>query len=224
MLAETAGAPLTQESSPGAQQTARAGHGRNSAGSFTGAQKVAIRHAKLHSGDRCPECKKGESLHPEGAESSGAHCGQAPLAATGYELERLRCNACGQMFTAEEPEEVGPEKYDESTAAMIAQLKYGCGVPFYRLEKLEASLGVPMPAATQWEIVEESAMIIKPALEELIRQAAQGKYCIMTTPACACCDWHASHQKTHRSVYQRHCRYESGTQDRPLLHRPPTCR
>jgi hypothetical protein len=58
---------------------------------------------------------------------------------------------------------------------MIAQLKYGCGVPFYRLEKLEASLGVPMPAATQWEIVEEAAMIIKPALEELIRQAAQGE-------------------------------------------------
>ena len=101
--------------------------------------------------------------------------GQAPLAATVYELERLRCNACGQVFAAEEPEEVGPEKYDESTGAMIAQLKYGCGVPFYRLEKLEASLGIPMPAATQWEIVEEAAVTIKPALEELIRQAAQGE-------------------------------------------------
>jgi hypothetical protein len=29
-------------------------------------------------------------------------------------------------------------------------------------------LGIPMPAATQWEIVEEAAEIIKPALEELI--------------------------------------------------------
>lgn len=79
--------------------------------------------------------------------------GQAPLTATVYELERLRCNGCGQVFTAEEPEGIGPEKYDETTAAMIAQLKYGSGVPFNRLEKLQHNLGVPMPATTQWEIV-----------------------------------------------------------------------
>jgi hypothetical protein len=91
-----------------------------------------------------------------------------------YELERLRCNACGQVFTAEEPEGVGPEKYDETASAMIAQLKYGSGIPFYRLESLEDQLGIPLPAATQWEIVEEAAEAIKPAHEELIRQAAQG--------------------------------------------------
>ena len=32
-----------------------------------------------------------------------------------------------------------------------------------------------MPAATQWEIVEEAAELIKPARDELIRQAAQGE-------------------------------------------------
>ena len=51
--------------------------------------------------------------------------GQAPLAATVYELDRLRCNLCGEVFTAPEPEGIGPEKYDETTAAMIALLKYG---------------------------------------------------------------------------------------------------
>ena len=99
--------------------------------------------------------------------------GQPPLTATVYELERLRCNACGQVFTAQEPAEVGPDKYDETSSA--TQLKYGSGVPFYRIEKLQASLGIPLPAATQWEIVEEAAEVIKPALEELIRQAAQGE-------------------------------------------------
>jgi len=79
------------------------------------------------------------------------------------------------VFTAEEPEEVGPEKHDETTAAMIAQLKYGSGMPFYRLEKLQGSLGIPLPAATQWEIVAEAAETIQPALDELIRQAAQGE-------------------------------------------------
>jgi transposase len=99
--------------------------------------------------------------------------GQAPLAATVYSLERLRCGACGQVFTAQEPEGVGPDKYDETAAAMIAQLKYGAGTPFNRLEQLEGQLGIPLPAATQWEIVEEAAQVIKPALDELIRQSAQ---------------------------------------------------
>ena len=78
--------------------------------------------------------------------------GQAPLAATSYELDRLRCNLCGEVFTAPEPEGVGPEKYDETTAAMIALLKYGSGMPFYRLEKLEHLLGIPLPASTQWRL------------------------------------------------------------------------
>jgi hypothetical protein len=101
--------------------------------------------------------------------------GQAPLAATVYSLERLRCGACGQVFTAQEPEGVGPEKYDETAAAMIAQLKYGSGTPFYRLEQLQGQLGIPLPAATQWEVVEEAAELLKPARDELIRQAAQGE-------------------------------------------------
>jgi hypothetical protein len=58
---------------------------------------------------------------------------------------------------------------------MIAQLKYGSGVPFYRMEKLESQLGIPLPAATQWEIVEDVAAILKPAHDECIRQAAQGE-------------------------------------------------
>jgi transposase len=101
--------------------------------------------------------------------------GQAPLAATVYSLERLRCGACGQVFTAKEPDGVGPEKYDETASAMIAQLEYGSGTPFYRLGQLERHLGIPLPAATQWEIVEEAAEVINPARDELLRQAAQGE-------------------------------------------------
>jgi hypothetical protein len=101
--------------------------------------------------------------------------GQAPIAATVYELERLRCNLCGEIFEAAAPASVGEKKYDETAAAMIALLKYGSGVPFYRLEGLEASLGIPLPASTQWEIVEEIAAPIRPAFDELLRQAAQGE-------------------------------------------------
>ncbi len=58
---------------------------------------------------------------------------------------------------------------------MIAQRKYGSGTPFYRLEQLQGQLGIPLPAATQWEVVEEAAELLKPARDELIRQAAQGE-------------------------------------------------
>jgi len=75
--------------------------------------------------------------------------GRPPLEATRYEMERLRCNGCGEVFTADEPAEAGAEKYDETAAAMIAQLRYGSGVPFKRLERLEGNLGIPLPAATQ---------------------------------------------------------------------------
>jgi hypothetical protein len=101
--------------------------------------------------------------------------GQAPIAAQVYELERLRCNLCGEVYEAEAPQDVGEKKYDESAAAMIALLKYGSGVPWDRLERLEASLGIPLPASTQCEIVAERAAVIRPAFEELIRQAAQGE-------------------------------------------------
>ncbi len=93
----------------------------------------------------------------------------------GWTPEARRRNLCGDVFEAEAPEGVGEKKYDETAAAMVALLRYGSGVPFYRLEGLEASLGIPLPSSTQWEIVAETAMGIHPAFDELIRQAAQGE-------------------------------------------------
>ena len=101
--------------------------------------------------------------------------GQAPIAATVYELEKLRCNLCGKVFTAAAPEGAGEKKYDETAAGMMAVLRYGSGFPWNRLEGLEENLGIPLPAATQCEIVAETAVPLQPALEELIRQAAQGE-------------------------------------------------
>jgi transposase len=162
-------------SQPDTNAAPPAGHGRNGAEAFGAAQKVEIAHQSLKHGDRCPECGEGNVYEQKEPKVLVRIVGQAPLAATVYSLERLRCGACGQVFTAQAPEGVGPEKYDETAAAMIAQLKYGSGIPFYRLEQLEGQLGIPLPAATQWEIAEEAAELLKPARDELIRQAAQGE-------------------------------------------------
>ena len=101
--------------------------------------------------------------------------GQAPVQAKVYYLQKLRCNLCGEVFTAQPPEGVGAEKYDATVGSMIALLKYGTGMPFNREERLQASLGIPLPASTQWDIVDAQAERVEPVFEELIRQAAQGE-------------------------------------------------
>lgn len=151
------------------------GHGRNGASSYPGAEKVRVSHCCYKAGDGCPLCPKGK-LYPfyePGVEVRIV--GRPPLEATIYEVEKLRCNLCGEIFTAQVPEESGKDKYDETAGAMVALLKYGTGLPFNRMEKLHESLGVPLPASTQWEIVEKTADRIHPVYSELIRQAAQGE-------------------------------------------------
>jgi transposase len=169
---ETSGEPT-----PPADRSAdkKPGHGRNGADAYQGAQRVEVAHEQLQVGDSCPGCWKGKVYQQQDAKLLVRIVGQAPIAATVYELQRLRCNLCGEIYTAKAPEGVGEDKYDDTAAAMIAQLKYGSGMPFYRLEDLEGNLGIPLPASTQWEMVEEAAELIKPARDELIRQAAQGQ-------------------------------------------------
>jgi transposase len=152
-----------------------AGHGRNGATAFAGADKVTIPHATLQSGNACPECGEGKVYRQKEAATLIRIVGQAPLKATIFEMERLRCNACGQVFTAAEPATAGPDKYDATAVAMIALLKYGTGVPFKRLERLEGQLAIPLPAATQWDLMAAAAKLLQPVLQELIRQAAQGR-------------------------------------------------
>jgi len=153
----------------------RPGHGRNGAEAYDGAEKIVVAHEFLKSGDRCPDCKKGKVYEVAQPGVLVRIMGQAPVQATVYELQKLRCNLCGKVFTAQAPEGVGTKKYDATAASMIALLKYGSGLPFNRLERLQGSLGIPLPASTQWDIVSATASVIAPIYEELIRQAAQGE-------------------------------------------------
>jgi transposase len=134
-----------------------------------------VAYPSLNPGDPCPACLDGKVYRLPEPQTLVRVKGMAPLLATVYELDRLRCNLCGQIFTAKAPPGVGTDKYDESAAAMIGLLKYGCGLPFNRLERLERGLGIPLPASTQWDLVARAAEWLDPAYRELIRQAAQGE-------------------------------------------------
>ena len=151
------------------------GHGRNGAQAYGGAEKVQVAHPSLQGGDTCPSCKKGKLYETTEPGRLVRICGQAPLGATVYELQKLRCNLCGEIFTAKPPKDVGDDKYDAESAAMIALLKYGSGLPFNRLERLQGNLGIPLPASTQWDILTDCVGVFVGIHETLIRAAAQGK-------------------------------------------------
>jgi len=71
--------------------------------------------------------------------------GQAPLVATIYGRERLRCSLCGEVL---EPE--GGARKNGETTRTIGLRRYGSGFPRYRLD---ADLGIPLPTATQGILV-----------------------------------------------------------------------
>jgi transposase len=153
----------------------RRGHGRNGVAAYRGAQRHKVIHESMAHGAPCPSCGRGRVYRQAKPAALLRITGMGPLSASVYELERLRCNLCGEVFTAAAPEGVGAAKYDETAVAMIAVLKYGAGLPFYRLAKLEGNLEIPLPVATQWELVHQAAGRLEPAYRELIHQAAQGE-------------------------------------------------
>ena len=150
------------------------GHGRLSAETYTGAERVECRHQELAPGDRCPVCGIGwlYSLPPGSEVRINGH---ALLSAIRYDVEKLRCSACGKRFTARLPEEAGDEKYQPSARSAMALSRYFLGVPFYRLEAYQAMVGVPVPDATQWDQVERVADSAYMVFEHLVNLAAQGE-------------------------------------------------
>jgi hypothetical protein len=69
-----------------ASESAPAGHGRNPAAAFHGANKVAVTHPTLHSGDTCPECLRGRVYRQKEPATLVRFVGHAPLEATVFEM------------------------------------------------------------------------------------------------------------------------------------------
>lgn len=150
------------------------GHGRNGADAYTGATRIDVPHPTLKAGDPCPACPEG-ILYEKVAGVLVRITGQPPLTATVYELQKLRCHSCNEVFTAPPPAEATERKYAATAGSMIALLKYGSGLPFNRLAGLQGHLEIPLPASTQWDVVAAVARLLTPSFAELVRQAAQGE-------------------------------------------------
>jgi transposase len=149
------------------------GHGRMGADVYQQAETISCRHPDVCRGQACPQCRQGTLYTLKDPSVEIRIVGQAPLSARRYERERLRCSACGAVLAAPLPPEAGTEKYDDRAKATVAVLKYAGGMPFNRLEDLESHLGVPLPATTQWELVEGVANAAFPVYRQLKDLASQ---------------------------------------------------
>jgi hypothetical protein len=164
----TGAAPADETEAP----NRRRGHGRRGADAYSGAERVVCRHEDLAAGQRCPACGRG-SLYALPAGVEIRIDGNALLSAVRYELEKLRCSACGELFTAPLPAAAGQEKYTPRARAVVALSRYYLGLPFYRLEAFQDLVGVPVADATLWDQAERVADCVYPVFEQLQALAAQ---------------------------------------------------
>jgi hypothetical protein len=156
------------------EKKSSSGHGRYGADVYRAAKTVECRHEALAVGERCPACGRGSLYRlPPGVEMRLD--GNALLSAVRYALEKLRCSACGQIFTAAVPAVAGAEKYTTRARAVLALARYYLGLPWHRLEGFQALVGVPVPDGTQWDQGEIVGDCRHPIFKWLEKLAAQGE-------------------------------------------------
>lgn len=150
------------------------GHGRFAHTAYKDALEYTITHTTLNPGDACPDdC--GGKVYPFKPGMVVRITGNTLGTVHKYELEKLRCNLCGTVFTADLPPGVSDTKYDSRFKAILAMQKYYMGVPFNRQASLQGMLGLPSPSSTQFELVEHVADAGYRVVSSLEKIAANAK-------------------------------------------------
>lgn len=158
------------------------GHGRSGVDSYTGAEHQFIAHSELKAKEACPECSKGRVYEQVQHGVFINFTGMPAITAEVFRPQKLRCNLCGQVYTADLPVSVknqaaearGGRYFDPSAKSMMAILRYGYGMPLNRLSMLQASLGIPVAASTLWDKIKEASVELIGILYMLRQLAAQG--------------------------------------------------
>lgn len=130
----------------------------------------------LTKGDTCPKCTRGKLYKFEPASLLRIE-GHSPFTPVLHLCERLRCNACGEFYTAQLPQEVladgtADQKYGYSARSLMALNKYFGGTPFHRQESLQHLLGVSISASSVFDQCEYVANACQPVFKALKALAA----------------------------------------------------
>jgi hypothetical protein len=115
--------------------------------------------------------------------------GSPPLQLIIYLLEKLKCNTCDHIFVAGLPEGVQPKTLDDkhpedpkattrstnsaSANGIVALLRYGYGLPHYRLAQLQSLIGIPLPSSTQWGMIMQVYYSLRLVWDLILAEAAQ---------------------------------------------------
>lgn len=149
----------------------RRAKGRLGADAYKNAVQIDVPHPDLGPGQGCPLCP-GRLYLLEPARKIQL-TGHAPVQANCYNLQRLRCSSCQEVFTAPNPETLKEEgKYTSTACAMVCLLKYGMGLPLNRMDDLQAWLGIPLPSSTQFDMIEGVIDAVHPVFQTLTDLAA----------------------------------------------------
>lgn len=189
---KSAGSPSTQEPAPaqsaplpadsnvvpiqkGKKYKENRENGLRGIQAYPDAEIVGCPHPGLKPGDLCPKCGKGTLYLLKTFGKFIQFVGSPFLKVILYFQQKLRCNACGAIFSAPLPAGVGGPRGTASASAMIALLKYGAGFPFYRLSQIQKYLKIPVSPSGIWKMLEPLIEIAIVIFKEMRRQAAQGE-------------------------------------------------
>ena len=130
----------------------------------------------LKKGDPCPACPKGK-LRKKAPLEFIRVTGSTEYHSETHVIERLECDLCDYVVTAEVPEEVTKDgeigqKYGYSARSMMAIKKHFSGSPYFHQETLNDMFGHPIRASTIFDQCEHVANDTSSAYYELKRQAA----------------------------------------------------
>lgn len=163
------------------QWDATKNHGRYGAADYTGCCTVTVPFADetLQAGF-CPDCAKDHTaakLYSEDPMVVVCLTGQPLVSGTRYAFARARCSVCGTRYRASLPQGASqPPKYDAGCYSTLAIHHYYAGMPFHRLATLQATQGVPLADATQFDLMDQLyRRVILPIFNVLETQAAQGQ-------------------------------------------------
>ncbi len=154
----------------------RKGHGRNGAAAYAAATHCF--HALLVGiiGALCETCGMGRmSRYRE--KLTVVVKGQSLFGAEVHHFEQARCRLCGAIIRAKDHAHApvglgtGYITYHWSACAMTLVMHYFAGMPFKRLESLQAGWGIPMPDANQWSLADTCADHLAPLYKALEQHA-----------------------------------------------------
>ena len=128
-----------EEEEKNEDENSKKGHGRNGIDKYTSANVIEVPHQSLKKGDPCLLCPKGK-VYPVEPGVFTFIKGNPPVNATIYRTEKFRCNLCGAIFEAKLPDYLPQETkarkyYDETSKTILIMLRYGYGLPLYRMAK-----------------------------------------------------------------------------------------